>query len=191
MELKLDISKVTKVVMKKDDDTYIEYTLNNGVIEDVEIIEKEKTIEEKLNDLRSNPDVKKVNSLIKISDNAGVLTKMVEGGYTSIASAIKDTVMNEPLDGLSKTPNNPIDNTYDKLSKTAKRSSEIMKEDKKMNEAAKDFREAIANKLSKDETDADALMTENAIDEALSINNREQRITYLKDAMSKINKENE
>ena len=191
MELKLDISKVTKVVMKKDDDTYIEYTLNNGVIEDVEIIEKEKTIEEKLNDLRSNPDVKKVNSLIKISDNAGVLTKMVEGGYTSIASAIKDTVMNEPLDGLSKTPNNPIDNTYDKLSKTAKRSSEIMKEDKKMNEAAKDFREAIANKLSKDETDADALMTENAIDEALSINNREKRITYLKDAISKINKENE
>lgn len=191
MELKLDISKVTKVVMKKDDDTYIEYTLNNGVIEDVEIIEREKTIEEKINDLKNNPDVKKVNSLIKLSDNAGVLTKMIDGKYTSIASAIKDTVMNEPLDGLPNTPNNPIDTTYDKLPKTVKRSSEIMKEDKKMDEAAKDFREAIANKLSKDETDADALMTENAINEALTINNREKRIEYLKDVISKIDKENE
>lgn len=191
MELKLDISKVTKVVMKKDDDTYIEYTLNNGVIEDVEIIKREKTIEEKVNDLKNNPDVKKVNSLIKLSDNAGVLTKMIDGKYTSIASAIKDTVMNEPLDGLPNTPNNPIDTTYDKLSKTVKRSSEIMKEDKKMDETAKDFKEAIANKLFKDKTDADALMTENAIDKALTISNREKRIEYLKDVISKIDKENE
>ena len=45
MELKLDIEKVTKVVMKKDDNTYIEFNLNNGVIEDVNVIERETEVQ--------------------------------------------------------------------------------------------------------------------------------------------------
>ena len=150
MELKLDINKITKVVMKKDDDTYIEYILDNGVIEDVEIIKREKTVEEKVQELKSNPDVQKVSKLIELSDKAGVLTKMAEGKYTSITDAIKDSVKNEPItiEGAVKKALNKDAET--KFNTAVKESAEIMKMGDRMNEIAVEKREEIADKIFKD-----------------------------------------
>ena len=150
MELKLDINKITKVVMKKDDDTYIEYILANGVIEDVEIIKREKTVEEKVQELKSNPDVQKVSKLIELSDKAGVLTKMAEGKYTSITDAIKDSVKNEPItiEGAVKKALNKDAET--KFNTAVKESAEIMKMGDRMDEIAVEKREEIADKIFKD-----------------------------------------
>ena len=150
MELKLDINKITKVVMKKDDDTYIEYILDNGVIEDVEIIKREKTVEEKVQELKSNPDVQKVSKLIELSDKAGVLTKMAEGKYTSITDAIKDSVKNEPItiEGAVKKALNKDAET--KFNTAVKESAEIMKMGDRMDEIAVEKREEIADKIFKD-----------------------------------------
>ena len=150
MELKLDINKITKVVMKKDDDTYIEYILDNGVIEDVEIIKREKTVEEKVQELKSNPDVQKVSKLIELSDKAGVLTKMAEGKYTSITDAIKDSVKNEPItiEGAVKKALNKDAET--KFNTAVKEYAEIMKMGDRMDEIAVEKREEIADKIFKD-----------------------------------------
>ncbi len=149
MELKLDINKVVKVVMKKDDDTYIEYILDNGVIEDVEIIKREKTVEEKVQELKSNPDVQKVSKLIELSDKAGVLTKMVEGKYTSITDVIKDSVKNEPITVENEVKKALNKDTEYKLNSTAKESAEIMKMGDRMDEIALEKRSEIADKIFK------------------------------------------
>lgn len=149
MELKLDTNKVVKVVMKKDDDTYIEYILNNGVIEDVEIIKREKTVEEKVQELKSNPDVQKVSKLIELSDKAGVLTKMVGGKYTSITDVIKDSVKNEPITVENEVKKALNKDTEYKLNSTAKESAEIMKMGDRMDEIALKKRSEIADKIFK------------------------------------------
>ena len=150
MELKLDINKVTKVVMKKDDDTYIEYILDNGVIEDVEIIKREKTVEEKVQELKSNPDVQKVSKLIELSDKAGVLTKMAKGKYTSITDVIKDSVINEPITIEKEVKKALNKDTEYKLNSTVKESAEIMKMGDRIDEIAVEKREEIADKIFKD-----------------------------------------
>lgn len=151
MELKLDIEKVTKVVMKKDDNTYIEFNLNNGVIEDVNVIEREKTVEERVKEIKNNPDVQKVSKLIELSDKAGVLTKMAEGKYTSITDVIKDSVKNEPITVEKEVKKALNKDTEYKLNSTVKESVEIMKMKDKMDEIAVEKREEIADKIFKDE----------------------------------------
>lgn len=150
MELKLDTNKVVKVVMKKDNDTYIEYILNNGVIEDVEIIKREKTVEEKVQELKSNPDVQKVSKLIELSDKAGVLTKMVEGKYTSITDVIKDSVKNEPITVENEVKKALNKDAESRLNSAVEESVKIMKMNDKMNEIAVEKREEIADKIFKD-----------------------------------------
>ena len=138
--------------LRKDNDTYIEYILDNGVIEDVEIIKREKTVEEKVQELKSNPDVQKVSKLIELSDKAGVLIKMAEGKYASISDAIKDSVINEPIntieDPLGRIVNN---NAKDKINSAVKESVEIMKMGDRIDEIAVEKREEIADKIFKDE----------------------------------------
>lgn len=150
MELKLDISKVTKVVMKKDENTFIEYILDNGVIEDVEIIKREKTVEEKVQELKSNPDVQKVNKLIELSDKAGVLTKMAAGKYTSITDVIKDSVKNEPITVENEVKKALNKDAESKFNSAVKESVKIMKMNDKMDEIAVEKREEIADKIFKD-----------------------------------------
>lgn len=182
MELKLDMSKITKVVMKKDENTFIEYYLDNGVIDNVEIIKREKTVEEKVKELKSNPDVQKVSKLIELSDKAGVLTKMVNGKYTSITDAIKDSVKNEPITVESAVKIALNKDTEYKLNSTAKESAEIMKMDEKMDEIAKEKREEIAEKMfSEQEDDEKNIGKKDAI----------ERIKLIKETINKRNKQDE
>ena len=187
MNFEIDMTKVVKIVVKKNDTSFIEYDINDGVIVDASIIEREKTTEEKIEEAKNDPDVKKVNTLIKLSDNARVLTKMAESGKP-LVECIKDTVKNEPINiedpVLNRTPNEGAKAIF---SSAVIKSAEIMKEGEKMNEAAKDFRDVIAEKLSDDKTDEESLKVDNDIDKALTISNREKRIEYLKDVISKIN----
>jgi len=199
MNFEIDLTNAVKIVTKKDDATFIEYTIDDGKIVDVSIVEREKTTEEKVEELKSNPDVQKINKLITLSDNAGVLTKMVDGKYTSIADVIKDSVKNEPIETVIKDDivvpikkqDIKIDNSKNILA-NAMASSEIMKLDEKMDETAKVFRGVIAEKLSEDEPkDVKQGEIDNDIDKALAISDRDKRINYLKDVISKINTKKE
>ena len=51
MQFNIDMSKVVKIVVEKDEKTFIEYTIDNGTIVDVSIAEKETTLEEKVKNL--------------------------------------------------------------------------------------------------------------------------------------------
>ena len=51
MDFKIDMSKVVKIVIKKDDGSFIEYSIDNGTIVDATILQKEETIEEKVDKL--------------------------------------------------------------------------------------------------------------------------------------------
>ena len=140
----LDMSKVVKIMVQKDDNSFIEYSINNGIIVDATIISKEKTIEDKVKELRDNPDVQKVSKLINLAEDASVLRKMAESGYTSISDAIKDVVKNEPI------KNDTAKVGKDELAQKAKDSARIMKLNDKMDEFAKVNREKIAEHLFDD-----------------------------------------
>ena len=78
MDFKIDMSKVVKIVVAKDDNSFIEYCIDNGTIVDVSIVGKEETIEEKVKNLKqTNEDVKRISKLIEF-DNAGILDKMAK-----------------------------------------------------------------------------------------------------------------
>ena len=125
--------------------------MNNGVIEDVNVIDREKTVEERVKEIKNNPDVQKVSKLIELSDKAGVLTKMAEGKYTSITDVIKDSVKNEPITVEKEVKKALNKDTEYKLNSTVKESVEIMKMKDKMDEIAVEKREEIADKIFKDE----------------------------------------
>lgn len=178
MDFKIDMTNVVKIVTKKDDGSFLEYIIDNGTIKDVNIIQKEITIEEKVDNLRkTNEDVKKISKLIEF-EKAGILDKMARTDCGSVFDAIKDDMTKNPI----------IDNTSksfekEKLPDSVKESAKIMKLDEKMDEAAKDFRDAIAKKTFSESND-DELNC--GIDKALTINNRAERIKFLKDVMKKI-----
>ena len=177
MDFKIDMTNVVKIVTKKDDGSFLEYIIDNGTIKDVNIIQKEITIEEKVDNLRkTNEDVKKISKLIEF-EKAGILDKMARTDCGSVFDAIKDDMTKNPI----------IDNTSksfekEKLPDSVKESAKIMKLDEKMDEAAKDFRDAIAKKTFSESNDE----LNCGIDKALTINNRAERIKFLKDVMKKI-----
>ena len=197
MQFNIDMSKVVKIVVEKDEKTFIEYTIDNGTIVDVSIVEKETTLEEKVKNLKENNEqVKTISKLIQF-DKAGVLDKMAQNGSDSVFDAIKDDVVNNPIqENVVKEINEVSDNiNKDRLSQGVKDAANIMKLDEKMDEIAKENRDKIAdniftdipNDYSRDIALKNGIEEVNGIDKALKISDRGERIAYLKDIISKIN----
>lgn len=148
MDFKIDMSKVVKIVVAKDDNSFIEYCIDNGTIVDVSIVSKEATIEEKVQNLKqTNEDVKRISKLIEF-DNAGILDKMAKTG-DSLFKTIKDTVVNEPIEAnVIQEVKEVTDNiNRDTLTEGVKDAAKIMKLQEKMDEFARANREKIAEHL--------------------------------------------
>lgn len=151
MDFKIDMSKVVKIVVAKDDNSFIEYTIDNGTIVDVSIVSKEATIEEKVQNLKqTNEDVKRISKLIEF-DNAGILDKMAKTG-DSLFKTIKDTVVNEPIEAnVIQEVKEVTDNiNRDTLTEGVKDAAKIMKLGDKMDEFAKANRDKIADSVFND-----------------------------------------
>jgi hypothetical protein len=143
------MSKVVKIVVAKDEKTLIEYTIDNGTIVDVSIVEKETTLEEKVKNLKENNEqVKAISKLIQF-DNAGILDKMAKNDSGSVFDTIKDDVVNNPIEAsVIKEIDEVSDKiNQDKLSQGVKDAANIMKLDEKMDEIARENREKIADNL--------------------------------------------
>jgi hypothetical protein len=219
------MSKVVKIVVEKDEKTFIEYTIDNGTIVDVSVVEKETTLEEKVKNLKENNEqVKTISKLIQF-DKAGVLDKMAQNGSDSVFDTIKEDVVNNPIqESVVKEINEVSDSiNKDKLTQGVKDAANIMKLDEKMDEVAKENRDKIAENIfgnndndyysrniSKDNLEVpDDLEREEPKDnyevtraknnviadkifdsylsDASRTTERSERISYLKDMISKIN----
>ncbi len=188
MDFKIDMSKVVKIVVEKDENSFIEYTIDNGTIIDVAVTKKEKSIEDKVNDLKmNNEDVKKISKLIDF-DNAGILDKMVKSGQDSVFGAIKESIKNEPLQPtpIEQAKQAAQDVKKAKLTKEASDAKKIMKLEKKMDEVAKKNRDNIADKIFP-KTEWETPKEKGTFEEALKINDRGQRIAYLKKMITDLN----
>ena len=151
MDFKIDMSKVVKIVVAKDENTFIEYSIDNGTIVDVSIVGKEATLEEKVQNLKqTDEDVKRISKLIEF-DKAGILDKMAKTG-DSLFKAIKDTVVNEPIEeNVIKEVKEATDNiNQDILTDGVKDAAKIMKLGDKMDEFAKANRDKIAESIFED-----------------------------------------
>lgn len=198
MEFKIDMTKVVKIVVEKDENTFIEYSIKDGVIVDATLIKKEATIEEKVNELKkNNADVQKISKLIEF-DNAGILDRMAKSGNESVFDTIKETIEKEPIVESAVKEINEVSNKMNQetFSDGIKDAVKIMKLDKEMNEIAKENREKIADKLFSDEEKKEEVFDEvaeegtknedkeaeviNTLSEAMKITDRNERIAYLK-----------
>lgn len=145
MQFNIDMSKVVKIVVAKDEKTLIEYTIDNGTIVDVSIVEKETTLEEKVKNLKENNEqVKTISKLIQF-DNAGILDKMAKNDSGSVFDTIKDDVVNNPIEASMIKESDKIN--QDKVSQGVKDAANIMKLDEKMDEIARENREKIADNI--------------------------------------------
>lgn len=149
MDFKIDMSKVVKIVVQKDDKSFIVYTINNGTIVDVSIIQKETTLEEKVKNLKENNEqVKTISKLIQF-DKAGILDKMAKNDSCSVFETIKEDVVNNPIqENVVRDINEVSDNiNQERLTQGVKDAANIMKLDEQMDEFAKANREKIAEHL--------------------------------------------
>ena len=189
MDFKIDMSKVVKIVVAKDDNSFIEYCIDNGTIVDVSIVSKEATIEEKVENLKqTNEDVKRISKLIEF-ENAGILDKMAKTG-DSLFKTIKDTVVNEPIEAnVIQEVKEVTDNiNRDTFSDGVKDAAKIMKLQEKMDEFARANREKIAEHLF-DENPNNAKarpVLDTIMDEAAS--NKDKKFKWEKPDFSKIAK---
>lgn len=193
MDFKIDMSKVVKIVVAKDENTFIEYCIDNGTIVDVSIVGKETTIEEKVQTLKqTNEDVKRISKLIEF-DNAGILDKMAKTG-DSLFKTIKDTVVNEPIEAnVIQDVKEATDNiNRDTFTEGVKDAAKIMKLQDKMDEFAKANREKIAEKIFEPEVKyeknpaIDEIM-QPTLDKLMKVEDRTKRIDGLKKMITKIN----
>lgn len=189
MDFKIDMSKVVKIVVAKDDNSFIEYCIDNGTIVDVSIVSKEATIEEKVENLKqTNEDVKRISKLIEF-ENAGILDKMAKTG-DSLFKTIKDTVVNEPIEAnVIQEVKEVTDNiNRDTLSDGVKDAAKIMKLQEKMDEFARANRDKIAEHLF-DENPNNAKarpVLDTIMDEAAS--NKDKKFKWEQPDFSKIAK---
>lgn len=197
MDFKIDMSKVVKIVIKKDDGSFIEYSIDNGTIVDASILQKEETIEEKVDKLKkNNTDVQRISNLIEF-DKAGILDRMVKSGNESVFDEIKDTIVNEPI---GQTVINEVKEAADKINRDTFTegvvdAAKIMKLEKKMDEVAKANREKIAEKVFQaeekyNENPAIDDIMKPTIDKLMKVDDREKRINGLKKMISTINAKN-
>lgn len=66
MKFDFDIANVVKIVVRKNENHLIEYTIDNGTIVDASIVKNEKTVEEKIENLKSTPTVQKIKEIISL-----------------------------------------------------------------------------------------------------------------------------
>ena len=173
MDFKIDMSKVVKIVVEKDENSFIEYTKYHTTKDIMFYIMKMK-----------NEDVKKISKLIEF-DNAGILDQMARSGKESVFETIKESITNEPI---KPTVVNEIKEaaTDVKVEKAASDVKKIMKLEKKMDEVAKNNRDKIADKIFP-KTEWEKPNEKGSFDEALKINDRGQRIAYLKKMITDLN----
>jgi hypothetical protein len=185
MDFKIDMSKVVKIVVEKDENSFIEYTIDNGTIKDVAITSRKTSIEDKVNDLKqNNEDVKKISKLIEF-DNAGILDQMARSGKESVFETIKESITNEPIQPAVVEEIKEAAKDV-KVEKAASDAKKIMKLEKKMDEVAKKNRDKIADKIFP-KTEWEKPNEKGSFDEALKINDRGQRIAYLKKMITNLN----
>ena len=154
MDFKIDMSKVVKIVVAKDDNTFIEYSIDNGTIVDVSIVGKEATLEEKVQNLKqTDEDVKRISKLIEF-EKAGILDKMAKTG-DSLFKTIKDTVVNEPIEAkvIQEVKDATDHINQDILTEGVKDAAKIMKLEDKMDEFAKANRDKIADSVFNDKVE--------------------------------------
>lgn len=196
MEFKIDMSKVVKIVVAKDENSFIEYSIDNGTIVDVSIVGKETTIEEKVENLKqTNEDVKRISKLIEF-DNAGILNKMAKTG-DSLFKTIKDTVVNEPIEENVIKEVKEVTDSINKntLTEGVKDAAKIMKLDNKMDEFAKANRDKIAEKVfdSEEKYEKNPAIDEimqPTIDKLSKTSDKMKRIDGLKKMITEINTKN-
>ena len=196
MEFKIDMSKVVKIVVAKDENSFIEYSIDNGTIVDVSILGKETTIEEKVENLKqTNEDVKRISKLIEF-DKAGILNKMAKTG-DSLFKTIKDTVVNEPIEGNVIKKVKEVTDSINKntLTEGVKDAAKIMKLDNKMDEFARANRDKIAEKVfdSEEKYEKNLAIDEimqSTIDKLSKTSDKMKRIDGLKKMITEINTKN-
>ena len=193
MDFKIDMSKVVKIVIKKDDGSFIEYSIDNGTIVDASILQKEETIEEKVENLKkTNADVQRIGCLIEF-DKAGILDRMAKSGNESVFDEIKDTIVNEPIEATIITETKEA--AKDVFTEGVKDAAKIMRLEKKMDEVAKANREKIAEKVFQPEEEfkknpAIDDIIQPSLDKLIKTDDKAKRIDGLKKMITKINEKN-
>ena len=144
MEFKIDLKNIVKIVTEKDGKR-IEYMIKDGVITDATVVDEEKVIEDKIDELKAtNENVRKIQEIIKLDDELDEVAKLKRD---EIAEKIQIS------DPEPKAEEQPL----------------------------KGFRKDDAETIIK-------LDNEGSLDEALKIKSRSERIAYLKDMITKMNK---
>lgn len=76
MEFKIELKNIVKIVTEKDGKR-IEYKINDGVITDATVIDDEKVIEDKIDELKAtNESVRKIQDIIKLDDELDEIVKL-------------------------------------------------------------------------------------------------------------------
>ena len=76
MEFKIDLKNIVKIVTEKDGKR-IEYKIKDGVIIDATVIDEEKVVSDKINELKAtNENVKKIQNIIKLDDELDEIVKL-------------------------------------------------------------------------------------------------------------------
>jgi len=144
MEFKIDLKNIVKIVTEKDGKR-IEYMVKDGIIIDATVIDEEKVVSDKIDELKAtNEDVKKIQEIIKLDDELDEVAKLKRD---EIAEKIQIS------DPEPKAEEQPL----------------------------KGFRKGDAETIIE-------LDKNGSLDEALKIKSRAERIAYLKDMITKMNK---
>ena len=104
MEFKIELKNIVKIVTEKDGKR-IEYKINDGVITDATVIDDNKVIEDKIDELKAtNEGVRKIQDIIKLDDELDEIVKLKRD---EIAEEIKladpePKVEEEPRKGFRK-----------------------------------------------------------------------------------------
>ena len=144
MEFTIDLKNIVKIVTEKDGKR-IEYMVKDGIIIDATVIDEEKVVSDKIDELKAtNEDVKKIQEIIKLDDELDEVAKLKRD---EIAEKI------QILDPEPKAEEQPL----------------------------KGFRKGDTETIIE-------LDKNGSLDEALKIKSRAERIAYLKDMITKMNK---
>lgn len=246
MEFKIDMSKVAKVVVNKDEDNYMEYNIEDGTITDVRIFPKNpdlmdnlnKTIDaivkdEKSKDLieplketiekikklvddkvisktKETKEFKKVDDIMRLVKDGSIdklvkrrensffdkdvqeITKNLEENEDKVVTFddIKENIENDPLDYgiIDDMKAARAESAVDSVKEGAKAIMELDKNGT-LDAIAAENREKISEAIFGDEKEKKE--PENTLADAAKINDREERIKFLKEIMSKTVKNRE
>lgn len=240
MEFKIDMSKVAKVIVNKDEDNYMEYNIEDGTITDVRIfpknpdlmdnlnkaitaIEKEgkefdlidslkesidkikKLIDDKvITKTKETKEFKKVDDIMRLVKD-GSIDKLVKRRETSLFNKeaqdiakeleenedkvvtfddIKENIEKDPLDYgiIDDMKTARAESAVDSVKEGAKAIMELDKNGT-LDAIAAENREKISEAIFGDKKEKKE--PENTLADAAKINDREERIKFLKDIMSR------